>query len=27
VLTHPEQRDILQRRATRIDRMFDPERW
>jgi hypothetical protein len=27
VLTHPEQRDILHRRAARIDRMFDPERW
>lgn len=27
VLTHPEQRDILRRRAERLDRMFDPERW
>jgi NAD(P)-dependent dehydrogenase (short-subunit alcohol dehydrogenase family) len=27
VLTHPEQREILRRRAERLDRMFDPERW
>ena len=27
VLTHPEQREILRRRATRQDRMFDPDRW
>jgi NAD(P)-dependent dehydrogenase (short-subunit alcohol dehydrogenase family) len=27
VFTHPEQRAILQRRAARQDRMFDPERW
>ena len=27
VLTHPEQRDILARRARRQDRMFEPERW
>ena len=27
VLTHPEQREILRRRAARIDRMFEPERW
>jgi NAD(P)-dependent dehydrogenase (short-subunit alcohol dehydrogenase family) len=27
VLTHPEQREILRRRAQRLDRMFDPDRW
>jgi NAD(P)-dependent dehydrogenase (short-subunit alcohol dehydrogenase family) len=27
VLTHPEQRQILQRRATRQDRMFEPGTW
>ena len=27
VLTHPEQREILRRRAERLERMFDPERW
>jgi len=27
ILTHPEQRRILQRRAARIDRMFEPDRW
>ncbi|TMA53668.1 MAG: SDR family NAD(P)-dependent oxidoreductase [Deltaproteobacteria bacterium] len=27
VLTHPEQREILRRRATRQDRMFEPDRW
>jgi NAD(P)-dependent dehydrogenase (short-subunit alcohol dehydrogenase family) len=27
VLTHPEQREILRRRAARIDEMFEPERW
>ncbi|HLK10363.1 MAG TPA: SDR family NAD(P)-dependent oxidoreductase [Candidatus Binatia bacterium] len=27
VLTHPEQREILRRRAARQDRMFDPDRW
>lgn len=27
VLTHPEQREILRRRWTRQDRMFEPDRW
>ncbi len=27
VLTHPEQREILRRRAARQDAMFDPDRW
>jgi NAD(P)-dependent dehydrogenase (short-subunit alcohol dehydrogenase family) len=27
VLTHPEQRDILRRRAARQDAMFEPDRW
>jgi NAD(P)-dependent dehydrogenase (short-subunit alcohol dehydrogenase family) len=27
ILTHPEQRRILQRRAARIDRMFEPDSW
>jgi len=27
VLTHPEQREILQRRAARLDACFAPERW
>jgi NAD(P)-dependent dehydrogenase (short-subunit alcohol dehydrogenase family) len=27
VLTHAEQRHILARRAARLDRMFEPERW
>ena len=27
VLTHPEQRDILRRRAARQDGMFEPDRW
>ncbi len=27
ILTHPEQREILRRRAERLDRMFDPDRW
>jgi NAD(P)-dependent dehydrogenase (short-subunit alcohol dehydrogenase family) len=27
VLTHPEQRDILRRRARRQDKMFEPEAW
>jgi NAD(P)-dependent dehydrogenase (short-subunit alcohol dehydrogenase family) len=27
VLTHPEQREILRRRAARIDAMFEPESW
>lgn len=27
VLTHPEQREILQRRAARLDACFEPERW
>ena len=27
VLTHSEQRGFLRRRAERLDRMFDPERW
>jgi NAD(P)-dependent dehydrogenase (short-subunit alcohol dehydrogenase family) len=27
VLTHPEQREILRRRAARLDRMFEPDRW
>lgn len=27
VLTHPEQREILRRRAARLDAMFDPETW
>jgi NAD(P)-dependent dehydrogenase (short-subunit alcohol dehydrogenase family) len=27
VLTHPEQRDILRRRAERIDAVFAPENW
>jgi NAD(P)-dependent dehydrogenase (short-subunit alcohol dehydrogenase family) len=27
VLTHPEQREILRRRAERQDRNFEPERW
>lgn len=27
ILTHPEQREILKRRAQRIDEVFEPERW
>jgi len=27
VLTHPEQRDFLRRRAARLDALFEPERW
>jgi len=27
IFTHPEQRPILQRRAERQDRMFEPDRW
>jgi NAD(P)-dependent dehydrogenase (short-subunit alcohol dehydrogenase family) len=27
VLTHPEQREILRRRAARQDAMFEPDRW
>jgi len=27
ILTHPEQREILKRRAARLDRMFEPDRW
>lgn len=27
VLTHPEQREILRRRAGKQDRMFEPDRW
>jgi NAD(P)-dependent dehydrogenase (short-subunit alcohol dehydrogenase family) len=27
ILTHPEQREILRRRAARLDRMFEPEVW
>src|SRR5881409_2674323 len=27
IFTHPEQRTILQRRAARQDRMFEPDRW
>jgi NAD(P)-dependent dehydrogenase (short-subunit alcohol dehydrogenase family) len=27
VLTHPEQREILRRRARRQDQMFEPDRW
>ena len=27
VFTHPEQRQILRRRAARQDRMFEPDRW
>ncbi|HWP66559.1 MAG TPA: SDR family NAD(P)-dependent oxidoreductase [Candidatus Limnocylindria bacterium] len=27
ILTHPEQRDILRRRAERLDAVFAPERW
>lgn len=27
ILTHPEQRAILRRRAERLDRMFDPDLW
>src|SRR5438034_1482745 len=27
IFTHPEQRAILQRRAARQDRMFEPDRW
>lgn len=27
IFTHPEQRDILAKRAARQDRMFTPERW
>jgi hypothetical protein len=27
VLTHPEQREILARRARRLDQMFEPDRW
>jgi NAD(P)-dependent dehydrogenase (short-subunit alcohol dehydrogenase family) len=27
ILTHPEQRDLLRRRAERLDAMFAPDRW
>ncbi|MCX8071864.1 MAG: SDR family NAD(P)-dependent oxidoreductase [Candidatus Binatia bacterium] len=27
ILTHPEQREILRRRAERLDRMFEPDLW
>jgi hypothetical protein len=27
ILTHPEQRDFLRRRAERLDAVFAPERW
>jgi NAD(P)-dependent dehydrogenase (short-subunit alcohol dehydrogenase family) len=27
VLTHPEQREFLRRRAARLDRVFEPDRW
>jgi hypothetical protein len=27
VLTHPEQREFLRRRAERLDAVFAPERW
>ena len=27
ILTHPEQRDFLRRRAAKLDAMFEPERW
>jgi short-subunit dehydrogenase len=27
ILTHPEQREILRRRAQRQDRMFEPDAW
>ncbi len=27
ILTHPEQREILRRRAARQDQVFEPERW
>ena len=27
ILTHPEQREILRRRARRQDQMFEPDRW
>jgi hypothetical protein len=27
VLTHPEQREILKRRARKQDKMFEPDVW
>ncbi|GIW44633.1 MAG: short-chain dehydrogenase [Candidatus Binatia bacterium] len=27
ILTHPEQREFLRRRAQRLDRMFEPDQW
>jgi len=27
ILTHPEQRELLRRRAARLDRMFEEDRW
>ena len=27
IFTHPEQREILRRRAERQDRIFEPDRW
>jgi NAD(P)-dependent dehydrogenase (short-subunit alcohol dehydrogenase family) len=27
ILTHPEQREILRRRAAKLDAMFEPDRW
>ena len=27
ILTHPEQREFLKRRAERLEAMFTPERW
>jgi hypothetical protein len=27
IFTHPEQREILRRRAERQDRNFEPDRW
>jgi len=27
ILTHPEQREILRRRAARQDSVFEPESW
>jgi len=27
ILTHPEQRDFLRRRAEKLDGMFAPDKW
>jgi hypothetical protein len=27
ILTHPEQREFLRRRANKIDQMFEPDKW